>query len=346
MEIAKLIVTTETTILEVMQLFNATGKQIALIAPEGILKAVITDGDIRRHIVNGGSLQSPIECVANYNPKFIFEHERDNAKKFMQQRSIIALPVVNDKGVLTSVLFANDLEVIVQKSVCAPVVIMAGGLGTRLYPYTKILPKPLIPIGELPIIEHIINRFVNYGCNDFYLIVNHKKNMIKSYFSEINHTYNTHFVEEEKPLGTGGGLSLLKGKIKEAFFLSNCDVLIDANYESIYRQHKEQNNLITMVCAFKHVTIPYGVLELEGNGRIKAMSEKPQYTFLTNTGMYLVEPRVVEEMKDDEPLSFPDILDRYRKAGENVGVYPVNEKCWLDMGQIEELEDMRRTLGV
>jgi len=346
MELSKLIVTKETTILNVMQLFNATGKLIALIAPEGRLEAVITDGDIRRHIVSGGSLEAPVGGIANYKPKFILECERDTAKKLMQQQSLNALPVVNKDGLLTGILFANDLEVVQEKKVCAPVVIMAGGFGTRLYPYTKILPKPLIPIGDLPIIEHIINRFVRFGCTDFYLIVNHKKKMIKSYFSETEHTYRVHFVDEDKPLGTGGGLSLLKGKLNETFFLSNSDVLIDADYESIYRLHKEQNNVITMVCAFKILTIPYGVVELCGNGRIKAVSEKPQYSFLTNTGMYLVEPRVVEEVKDGEAIGFTDIMDRYRRAGENVGVYPVNEKCWLDMGQIDELEEMRKALGL
>jgi len=341
-----LIVTKETTILNVMQLFNNTGKQIALIAPEGILEAVVTDGDIRRHIVSGGLLEVPVGKIANYKPKFVLERDRDTAKKLMQQLSINALPVVNEDGILTALIFANDLEIVQEKKICIPVVIMAGGLGARLYPYTKILPKPLIPIGDLPIIEHIINRFVVYGCNDFYLIVNHKKNMIKSYFSETEHEYNVHFINEEKPLGTGGGLSLLKGKFNEPFFLSNCDILIDADYESIYRLHKEQKNIITMVSAFKHVIIPYGVVELDSNGKIKAMSEKPQYSFLANTGMYLVESCVVEEMANGQAIGFTDIIDRYRNAGENVGVYPINEKCWLDMGQLEELEEMRKALGV
>lgn len=347
MELSKLTITKETTILKVMQLLDATGKQIALIAPGGRLEAVVTDGDIRRHILSGGSLDVPAGIIANYDPIFVLEHERDMAKKLLQQHAINVLPVVNDDRILTGLFLANDFEIVQEKKVCnVPVVIMAGGFGTRLHPYTKILPKPLIPIGDLPIIEHIINRFAGFGCSDFYLIVNHKKNMIKSYFSEIKHPYRVYFIDEDKPLGTGGGLAFLKGKLNETFFLSNCDILIDADYENIYRQHKEQNNVITMVSAFKHVTIPYGVVELTGNGRIKSMSEKPQYTFLTNTGMYVVEPRVVKELQEGETIGFPDIMDRYRIADENVGVYPVNEKCWLDMGQMEELEEMRKALGV
>ncbi|SEU14266.1 sugar phosphate nucleotidyltransferase [Paenibacillus sp. NFR01] len=346
MDFSKLLVTESTPILKVMQIFNATGKQLALIAPEGKLEAVVTDGDIRRHIVSGGSLETAVGNIANYNPKFVWEHDKESAKKIMQQYSINILPVLNDKGIVTSLIFSNDVEIDLQKKIELPVVIMAGGLGTRLYPYTKILPKPLIPIGDYPIIEHIINRFTKVGCEHFHLIVNHKKNMIKSYFSELNHNYNVHFVDEDEPLGTGGGLSLLKGKMDQAFFLSNCDILVDADYESIYRQHKEQNNVITMVCAFKHVTIPYGVIDLDASGSIKAMVEKPEYSFLTNTGMYLVEPRVIEEMENGKAMGFPDIIEHYRNAGENVGVYPVNEKCWLDMGQLEELEEMRKSLGV
>lgn len=344
MDLSQLFITEDITILKVMKIFNDTGKQIALIAPQEKLKAVVTDGDIRRHIVCGGSLDVPVGSIANYKPKFILEKDRDNAKKTMLKLGIQAIPVLNDMGIVTAILFANDLEIVHEKKIDTPVVIMAGGFGTRLFPYTKILPKPLIPIGDSPIVEHIINRFRRYSCNDFYLILNHKKNMIKSYFSEETHSYNLNFVDEEKPMGTGGGISLLKGKINKSFFLSNCDVLIDADYEEIYKQHKEQNNIITMVCAFKYVTIPYGVIELDKMGRIKEMAEKPQYSFLTNTGMYLIEPRVIEEMKDGEVISFPDIIEKYRRLGENVGVFPVNEKCWLDMGQLEELEEMRKAL--
>lgn len=346
MDLSNLIVDQETSVLNTMQVFNSTGKQIAIIAPGNKLTAVVTDGDIRRHIVRGGSLNDPVGSIANYHPISVRVQEKERAKEIMQQYSIMSLPVINDDEILIAVLFANDLEITNERRIDAPVVIMAGGLGTRLDPYTKILPKPLIPIGDLPIIEHIIHRFLRYDCQDFHLIVNYKKNMIKSYFSETEHFYSVDFVDEVIPLGTGGGLSLLKGKITEPFFLSNCDILVDADYASVYHQHQEQHNIITMVCAFKHVTIPYGVVELDGNGRIQTMSEKPQFSFLSNTGLYLVEPRVVEEMKDNETIGFPEIIEKYRGTGENIGVYPVNEKCWMDMGQFEELEHMKKTLGV
>lgn len=221
---------------------------------------------------------------------------------------------------------------------------MAGGLGTRLHPYTKILPKPLIPIGEIPIVEHIINRFYIYGCRDFFLVVNHKKNMIKAYFYELDKDYKVSYADEEKPLGTGGGLSLLRGIINSTFILTNCDILIEEDYEKIYTFHKKEKNFITMVCSLKKIIIPYGVVEIGQNGEIKTMKEKPELSFLTNTGMYIVEPRVIDELEDNQPIGFPDIIEKYKQAGEKIGVYPIGENNWLDMGQLDAMEEMRKRL--
>jgi NDP-sugar pyrophosphorylase family protein len=174
--------------------------------------------------------------------------------------------------------------------------------------------------------------------------VNHKKNLIKAFFADSPQNYSIDFVDEDIPLGTGGGLSLFKGKLKGTFFFSNCDILLDADYESMYRQHKRDNNLITMVCALKHVTIPYGVVNMTNDGKIDSFSEKPNFSFLTNTGFYIVESEVVEQMTDNQPISFPEIMERYRSGGGRVGVYPVSEKAWMDMGQLEELESMRMRL--
>ena len=168
--------------------------------------------------------------------------------------------------------------------------------------------------------------------------------MIKAYFNELCKDYTVDFVDEEVFLGTGGGLSLLKGKINTPFFLTNCDVLIEADYNDIYKFHKKNGNLITVVCALKHVTIPYGVFNLNENGEIDSVTEKPTFNFLTNTGMYLVDSRVIEELEENTVIGFPDIMEKYRAQGFKVGVYPVSEDSWMDMGQLEELENMRRRL--
>ena len=226
------------------------------------------------------------------------------------------------------------------------VVIMAGGKGTRLYPYTKILPKALIPIGDYTISERIINNFQQYGCKHFVMILNHKANMIKTYFEEIDKEYRIDFEKESKFLGTGGGLALLKGKINNTFFLSNCDILIDADLECIYKTHKKEKNKITFVCAMKDVVIPYGIIETDSYGKITEIKEKPEFSFLTNTGVYVVEPEVIEELVDDEFIHLPDIAKRYIEKGEKVGVFPISEKSWMDMGQFNEMDSMVKRLGV
>ena len=246
---------------------------------------------------------------------------------------------------MADVVFATGLDVDNRKQANIPVVVMAGGLGTRLYPYTKILPKPLIPVGEKPICELILERFSDFGCRRMLLVVNYKKNMIKSYFNDLEDLrYQVEYVDETEFLGTGGGLSLLKGKLGSTFFFSNCDTLLDVDYGDVYQYHKKHGNLITMICAYKHYTVPYGVVEMGENGAIAAMREKPELNFLTNTGVYVVEPQVVEEMEEGRKVGFPDVIDEYRKKGLPVGVYPINESAWMDMGQMEELEKMRRRL--
>ena len=344
MYIENLFISEKATVIEAMKQLDATGKRILFIADGGLLKAVIADADIRRFIIKGGDLNAHVCDVANYSPKTLKVEQRAQAKDFLLKNSIDAVPLLNGAGVIEDVIFLNASDILVKKQAGLPVVIMAGGLGTRLYPYTKILPKPLIPVGELPIIEHIINRFLAVGSKKFNIIVNYKKNMIKSYFGDIVKNYDVYFADEDVPLGTGGGLSLLKQNIEGTFFLTNCDVLIDADYGDIYEYHKKNGNVVTVVCAVKNIVIPYGVIELSDGGEIKDITEKPHFNFLTNTGLYVVEKRVVDELEGGENISFPDIIERYRTKGERVGVYPVSEQSWMDMGQMEELEQMRRKL--
>ncbi|MBQ3588604.1 MAG: NTP transferase domain-containing protein, partial [Oscillospiraceae bacterium] len=344
MRIEDLIISEDITVLQAMQQLNEKGKKILFIAPELKLKAVLTDGDIRRHILHGGSLDVKVGEMANYNFLSLNVSRRHKASEQLVKQSVTALPILDNEGYIVDVEFFDEISVKVKKELNLPVVIMAGGLGTRLYPYTKILPKPLIPVGEKPIIEHIVDRFRSFGCMDYRMIVNHKKNMIKAYFNELCKDYSVEFVDEEVFLGTGGGLSLLKGKIDTPFFLTNCDVLIEADYNDIYKFHKKNGNLITVVCALKHVTIPYGVFNLNDSGEIESVTEKPTFNFLTNTGMYLVDNRIIEELEENTVIGFPDIMEKYRTKGFKVGVYPVSEDSWMDMGQLEELENMRRRL--
>ena len=306
--------------LDTMKKLDETGQRILFIAPEGKLKAVVTDGDIRKCILRGGALSAPLTQAANYHPHSLPVAERGRARAELQRLGIDALPILDKHGVITDIVFAGGVDVDNRKKVDIPVVMMAGGLGTRLYPYTKILPKPLIPVGEQPIAELIFSRFRDFGCRHMTMIVNYKRGMIKSYFADLEKDYTVDFIDEDVFMGTGGGLCLLKGRMDSPFFFTNCDTLLDLDYGDLYQYHKAHGNLVTMVCAFKHYVVPYGVVELGEDGGIAAMREKPELNFLTNTGVYVVEPRVVEEMKMGEVIGFPDVIDRYRAAGEKTGV--------------------------
>lgn len=344
MEVSDVIIDENSSMIEAMERLDATSKKVLFVQNNGKLAAAITDGDIRRWILKKGDLDAKVKDIANYCPLYLEENNKNSAREFMKKNFIDAVPIVNKCMEVISVVLLNEEDIEKKIELRIPVVIMAGGLGTRLYPYTKILPKPLIPIGEIPIVEHIINRFSKYGSHQFYLVVNHKKNMIKSYFNEIEKVYKVDYVDEDKPLGTGGGLSLLKGKINSTFILSNCDILIEEDYEKIYNYHKKENNLITMVCSLKNIKIPYGVIEISETGEIENMKEKPELSFFTNTGMYIVEPKIIEELEQDRAIGFPDIIEQYKSQGEKIGIYPISENSWMDMGQIDEMEEMRRRL--
>lgn len=334
------------SILEAMQQLDKSARKILFVHKDGKLLASLTDGDIRRWVLKKGDLQMPIKCAANYAPKYLYEKQADQAVRTMKECGIDALPIVDNEYRIKRVVFANEFmqeHEEFEKEI--PVVIMAGGLGTRLSPYTNILPKPLIPVGDYPIAEHIINRFCTYGCRQFYMIVNYKRNMIKAYFDELDKAYNLDFITEDKALGTGGGISLLKGKIEDTFILTNCDILIDDDLTKAYKQHIKSGNMITMVCSLKNFTIPYGVVNIGEDGMIASMQEKPNMSFFTNTGCYFVEPIVIEDLEYNEPADFPAIIETYMKEGKRVGIYPIGEEAWLDMGQLDELEKMKARLG-
>lgn len=326
---------------------NALGILFIVDSDERLIGA-LSDGDIRRWLIKTGDLKAPATQAMNKKPKFVLEQNEADATKLMDENYITAIPVVDEQMHVINVVDnknrAKKSYSTSKKLQGVPVVMMAGGKGTRLYPYTKILPKPLIPVGDKPIAELIIESFCEYGCNEYYLIVNHKKNMIKAYFGELETDYNVHFVDEEMPLGTGGGVSLLKGMIKDTFILTNCDNIVEDDYFKIYEYHKEHKNLITMICSLKNFSIPYGVVSLANEGTIKSMEEKPTFSFFTNTGCYIVEPEVIDDIPEGTFMGFPDMIEKYRSEGKNVGVYPISENSWLDMGEMDALEKMRAHL--
>lgn len=327
---------------EAMKAIDNSDPQIIFITKDNVLLASLTDGDVRRFLLNGGKMTDLAIEAGNKHP--LYAKDLSGAVSMYHQRNFVAIPILNENKELIDIYIGKVKHDSKRAELGISVVINAGGKGTRLEPYTKILPKPLIPVGELPIIEHIMQQFIEYGCGQFNMIVNYKKELMKAYFADNEQRYNITWYDEEKPLGTGGGLCYLKGKIDKTFFFTNCDNLLLSNYESMLRFHIQNKNVITMVCAYKNIKIPYGVIEMGINGSIKSMKEKPEFSFLTNTGIYIVEPEVLDDIEDNVSVGFPDIIEKERAKGKKIAIYPVSENDWLDMGQLSELEKMRKRL--
>ena len=285
----------------------------------------------------------------NKTPIFIGEIDRGNARKIMLEKSITALPVVDEEKRITDIIILEKNGTITKakKSLKGiPVVIMAGGKGTRLYPYTKILPKPLIPIGDTPIVERIIDCYVEYGINKYFMTVNYKKGMLRSYFNDLNPDYEVVFVEEDKPLGTGGSIKLIEEKFDKPLFVTNCDALIRADYADIYDYHVTNGNDITMVSALKNITVPYGVINSGENGELISMEEKPKLAYFINTGMYVINPDTIDLIPDDTMFHMTHLVEKVMKNGGKVGTYPISEDSFLDMGEFEELKRMEQKLNI
>lgn len=322
-------------------------KAVIVVDEGNIVSGLFSNGDMRNFFLRGGSLSANICEAMNRTPRLFYSEDEVYEEKKTQPRVIY--PIVDSERRIIEVLdFANiNQNGKVNDSLASiPLVIMAGGKGTRLYPYTKILPKPLIPIGDITITERIIQSFQRYGCREVIMILKHKANMIKAYMAELDKEYKIEFAEEEEFLGTAGGLKLIRNRINTSFFLSNCDILINADLECIYKTHKAKKNKITFVCSMKDMTIPYGVVETKEDGAITQIREKPAFSFLVNTGLYVLEPDVIDDMKDGERIDLPDLAKRYLERGEKVGVFPISEKEWMDMGQFNEMEDMMKNLGL
>lgn len=345
------LINSDATVVEAMQKIDVNAKGILFVTDSSQkLLGVITDGDIRRWLIRTGELQGTVERFMNKDPKVIYRKDILLAKQFMEKHQITALPVINAKGIISDIIFRNTITEKTAEKINAltdvPVVIMAGGKGTRLYPYTKVLPKPLIPIGDIPIMERIIDKFRDYGVKRFFATVNYRKNMIKSYFSETLPDCGISYVEEDKPLGTAGSLALIEEKFDRPFIVTNCDILIHADFEDVYRYHRESGNELTIVTALKNIVVPYGVVHSRENGAIDSMEEKPKLSYFVNTGMYILNPDLLEEIPKDTFFHMTDLSNQLLADDRKVGMYPISEDSFLDMGEFEEMRRMETKLNL
>jgi len=328
----------DATVLFALKQMDQFERKLLLVTDNNRFMGLLSIGDIQRAIIRNIELDVPVGSILRTD-EYVVARPGDSTQKIkemMLQHRTEFMPVVSKDGELQDVLFWEDMFALKKQEVAAkfnlPVVIMAGGKGTRLKPLTNVLPKPLIPISDKTMLEEIFDRFNRHGSRRFHISVNHKADLIRYYLESLGLDNEISFFEEHKPLGTAGSLSLLKGQLKETFFVSNCDILIEQDYSEILGFHRENKNEITIVAALKHFPIAYGTIETGENGLLTQLVEKPELTFKINSGMYILEPQLIEEIPEDEFYNITDLIIKLQQQGRKVGVFPISQNSWIDIG--------------
>lgn len=341
MDWKKIALQPDQTLREALRVIDEGGVQGALVVDNTArLKGIVTDGDIRRGILQGITLDTPVSEVMNTDP--VTARPADDPKRLIQvmrQRRIHQLPVVDESGKVVALgVLAELLE---PQRRTNPVMIMAGGLGTRLRPLTDDCPKPLLKVGGQPILETIVDGFLAYGFHRFHFFVNYKAAMIEAYFGDgSDWNAEIDYVHEGKRLGTAGPLSLLEKRPEEPFFVMNGDLLTTLNMEQVLDFHEEHDAAATMCVRDYEVRVPYGVIETEDQ-RMIGLEEKPVHRHFVNAGVYVLEPEALDYIPENEFFDMPELFESVIQAGQMSVVFPIRE-YWQDVGQ---KEDFNRAQG-
>ena len=331
------IINIKSSIIEALKTMEDKAIRLLLVFDECKFVGILSIGDIQRAVIKNTSLNEDISKIlrTNYTFSDISDIQSSIKRKMIEQR-IECMPVLDENGDLVDVILWEDLfqtQSFKHADINLPVVIMAG---LRLKPLTNIFPKPLIPVGEKTIVESIMDHFVSYGCHKFYLSVNYKADVIKNYFEFLaNPDYKLSYFQEDKPMGTAGSLRLLRDQISSTFFVSNCDIMVNEDYASILDYHRQNKNELTVVAALKTYSIPYGTIVTGENGLLQTIEEKPNLTFKINTGLYILEPSLLNDIPN-EFFHITHLMNKLKNEGRRVGVYPVSQKDWMDMGDWKE----------
>lgn len=351
LKIRNIIIDGGNTMIESIKIMDLKRMKSLIVFDKGRFVGIITIGDIQRAIIANKPFDTPIcNVVDNSTKDYAKANESiETIRKSMVKMRAEFMPILNEEGQLVDVIFWNDIfpEATIahhRERIDLPVVIMAGGKGTRLKPITNVIPKPLVPVGDKTILEVIMDQFESIGCHKFYMSINYKADMVKYYLSQLPHQYDIEFFMEDKPLGTIGSVSLLKRKITTPFFVSNCDSINEQDYRDVLDYHVENNNDLTIVTMIKSFKIPYGVIETGKNGLLKRISEKPELTYQVNTGVYILNPNCIDEIPEGQFFHITHLMEKINTNGGRVGCFPVSEQSWRDMGEWPEYLKMINVL--
>jgi dTDP-glucose pyrophosphorylase/CBS domain-containing protein len=352
-EYKKFLISKEKTLYQAMEhLNNIASRNIYVVDKNNQLQGSLSDGDIRRALLKGALLEELVDNHMNKSPRYVtYEDQKGTEfiKSIMLEQQIESVPVVDKNFVVINIirwieLFSNQKMINYQPK-SNLVFILAGGTGSRLDPFTRILPKPLIPIDDQPIIEKIMDRFSYYGYDNFILSLFYKADMIRAYFSDkdIARKYRMiDYVQEEFPLGTIGSIDLAREKLTNSFFISNADIIIEADLNSVVHFHHDIGAILTVVGCVKDSVIPYGVLRTDDGGFLASIQEKPSYKNVINTGVYIAEPDMLDYIQTNTKQDMTDVIKSMIRDGKKIGVYPVLEEQWFDIGHWLEYERTRK----
>lgn len=332
-----LMVGTGATLLETITAISAGTKQLALVVDENQkLLGTVTDGDVRRGLLRGLTLEANVTEIMNTKPTVA--SDTDDPREVLEkalERLIHQVPVLDADGRVIGLITETDL--VQQEVTSTPVILMAGGKGVRLYPLTVDVPKPMLKIGDTPILEIIIRKLKAQGFRNIYISVNYLSHVIEEHIKDgswlgVNVTY----LHEDQPLGTAGAMGQLRGKLHEPFVVMNSDLLTNADLRQLVRFHKKTGAKATLGVREYQFQIPYGVVNIDGT-EVSSISEKPIHRSMVSAGIYTLDPWALELVPEGEYCDMPTLLDKVRAEGQKVSAFPIHES-WLDIGRHDDLD--------
>jgi dTDP-glucose pyrophosphorylase len=356
-KISNLTIPYNNKIIDALKKMDSLNRKLLILEKDNNFYSLLSIGDIQRAIIRNIDLNTPVYKIVRKDIKIAKKSDDfSEIKKIMMKYRMEFLPVI-DNNKVCEVYFWEDIfsveERITSVSLNVPVIIMAGGEGTRLKPITNVIPKPLIPIGDKTILEIIFDKFSKYGVKDFYISVNYKHELIEYYLSQKNlKNINIRYIKEDRPLGTAGSLSLVKNEIDQRCFITNCDILINQDYKELLDFHIESKNLLTIVGVLKSEEISYGVIEKDDQGNVLKINEKPSINYIINSGMYILEKEAFDYIPENTFFDMTDLISKLINDKKKVSYFPVSEKSWFDIGEwdkyhktLEEYEKFKNFFG-
>lgn len=333
----QILVAPSDSIFRTLKVIDRSALQIALVVDEkGRLLGTITDGDVRRGILRGLDLDSAVAKIMNKNFSSCYvEDARDKVLAIMSNKSLHQLPVIDHNGCLVGIHAIDSL--MASKTRDNIVFLMAGGLGSRLKPLTANCPKPLLKVGGKPILESIIESFIEQGFKKFYISINYKGEMIEEYFGNgSDWGIQIDYIREDKRLGTAGSLRLLPETNTQPIIVMNGDILTKVDFRNLLDFHLNHEADATLCIREYQLEVPYGVVSIERN-RFKGIEEKPKERFPINAGLYVLNPELIDYIPDNTYFDMPELFTILARENREVVVYPIRE-YWMDIGHMDDYE--------